>query len=162
MVTRYCQVLVGVVEIKRTMEKACLTDIIWQCIFKKTKLTGVFPWNFDGKVFGKSVVIAISYVSSSRRYTTNTRRLHWLALEQLSTSHHRTAAAPSQSQPYNSILGLDLNRNYMIFNIDFPREKVIKLNKLNILVLIILSHLYLKEFYWFHVFQWPTTALDST
>ena len=52
--------------------------------------------------------------------------LHWLALEQLSTSHHRPAAAPSQSQPSHSILGLDLNRNYLIFNIDFGREKVIK------------------------------------
>ena len=82
------------------------------------------------KFLGKSVVIAISYVGSSRQDATQRSLIGWLAclaLEQLSTSHHRTAAAPSQSQPYNSILGLDLNRKYMIFNIDFPREKVIKL-----------------------------------
>ena len=68
-------------------------------------------------------VLSVEADATQQQHST----LHWLALKQLSTSHHRPAAAPSQSQPSHSILGLDLNRNYLIFNIDFGREKVIKL-----------------------------------
>ena len=68
-------------------------------------------------------VLSVEADATQQQHST----LHWLALKQLSTSHHRPAAAPSQSQPSHSILGLDLNRNYLIFNIDFGWEKVIKL-----------------------------------